>query len=76
MSNSDIEYELREIYGFNLSPSTISLVTDKISSDIIVWQNRPLESTYLVVWMYVIVFKVRDNSRVINKAIVNNLFCL
>jgi transposase-like protein len=68
MSNSDIEDELREIYGFNLSTSTISLVTDKISSDIIAWQNRPLESTYLVVWMDAVVFKVRDNSRVINKA--------
>ena len=69
MSNSDIEDELKEIYGFNLSTSTISLVTDKISSDIIAWQNRPLENTYLVVWMDAIVFKVRENSRVINKAI-------
>lgn len=69
MSNSDIEDELKEIYGFNLSTSTISLVTDKISSDIIAWQNRPLESIYLVVWMDAIVFKVRENSRVINKAI-------
>jgi len=69
MSNSDIEDELREIYGFNLSTSTISLVTDKISADIIAWQNRPLENIYLVVWMDAVVFKVRDNSRVINKAI-------
>jgi len=69
MSNSDIEDELKEIYGFNLSTSTISLLTDKVSSDIIAWQNRPLESTYLVVWMDAIVFKVRENSRVINKAI-------
>jgi len=69
MSNSDIEDELKEIYGFNLSTSTISLITDKISADIIAWQNRPLESTYLIVWMDAIVFKVRENSRVINKAI-------
>ena len=69
MSNSDIEDELHEIYGFNLSTSTISLVTDKITSDIVAWQNRPLETIYLVVWMDTIVFKVRDNSRVINKAI-------
>ena len=48
MSNSDIEEELQEIYGFNLSTSTISLITDKITSDIIAWQNRPLESVYLV----------------------------
>jgi len=69
MSNSDIEEQLDELYGFNVSTSTISLVTNKISSDIAVWQNRPLESTYLVVWMDAIVFKVRDNSRVVNKAI-------
>ncbi|MDP3945334.1 MAG: IS256 family transposase [Lutibacter sp.] len=69
MSNSDIEEQLEELYGFNVSTSTISIVTDKISNDIIAWQNRPLESTYLVVWMDAIVFKVRENSRVVNKAI-------
>ena len=69
MTNSDIEQQLNELYGFNVSTSTISLVTDKISSDILAWQNRPLESTYLIVWMDAIVFKVRENSRVINKAI-------
>jgi len=69
MSNSDIEDELREIYGFNVSTSTISLITDKINEDIIVWQNRPLEPIYLVVWLDAIVFKVRENSKVLNKAI-------
>jgi len=69
MSNSDIEEQIRELYGFNVSTSTISLITDKISGDIISWQNRPLESLYLVVWMDAIVFKVRENSRVVNKAI-------
>jgi len=69
MSNSDIEEQIRELYDFNVSTSTISLITDKISGDIISWQNRPLESLYLVVWMDAIVFKVRENSRVVNKAI-------
>lgn len=69
MSNSDIEEQLIELYGFNVSTSTISIVTDKITGDILAWQNRPLESTYLVVWMDAIVFKVRENSRVVNKAI-------
>ena len=69
MSNSDIEAQLNELYGFNVSTSTISIVTDKITNDIIAWQNRPLESIYLVVWMDAIVFKVRENSRVVNKAI-------
>lgn len=69
MSNSDIEEQLHELYGFNVSTSTISVVTDKITNDIVAWQNRPLEPVYLIVWMDAIVFKVRENSRVINKAI-------
>jgi len=69
MSNSDIEEQLREIYDFTVPTSTISIITDKVTEDIIVWQNRPLEPVYLVVWMDAIVFKVRENSRVINKAI-------
>lgn len=69
MSNSDIEAQLNELYGFNVSTSTISVVTDKITGDIIAWQNRPLKTTYLIVWMDAIVFKVRENSRVVNKAV-------
>ena len=69
MSNADIEEQLNELYGFTVSTSTISIVTDRITNDIIAWQNRPLESVYLVVWMDAIVFKVRENSKVVKKAI-------
>jgi putative transposase len=69
MSNSDIEQQLLEIYDFKVSTSVISRITDKITEDIIAWQNRPLESVYLVTWMDGIVFKVRENSKVINKTI-------
>lgn len=69
MSNSDIEEQMREIYGFDLSTSAISRITDRITDDIIAWQNRPLDPVYLIVWMDGIVFKVRENSKVINKTI-------
>ena len=69
MSNSDIEEQIREIYGFEVSTSTISRITDKVSEDIVAWQNRPLEPVYFIVWMDGIVFKVRENSRIINKTI-------
>lgn len=69
MSNSDIEEQIREVYNFDVSTSTISRITDRISNDIIAWQNRPLENVYLIVWMDGIVFKVRENSKVINKTI-------
>ncbi|WP_423997793.1 IS256 family transposase [Maribacter sp. IgM3_T14_3] len=69
MSNSDIEEQIREVYNFDISTSTISRITDKISGDIVAWQNRPLEPIYLIVWMDGIVFKVRENSKVINKTV-------
>lgn len=69
MSNSDIEEQIKEVYNFDISTSTISRITERITDDIIVWQNRPLENVYLIVWMDGIVFKVRENSKVINKTI-------
>ena len=69
MSNSDIEEQIREVYGFDISTSTISRITDAITNDIVAWQSRPLEPVYLIVWMDGIVFKVRENSKVINKTV-------
>lgn len=69
MSNSDIEEQIQEVYNFDISTSTISRITDVITNDIIAWQNRPLEPVYLIVWMDGIVFKVRENSKVINKTV-------
>ena len=69
MSNRDIEEQIREVYNFDVSTSTISRITERVTGDIVAWQNRPLESVYLIVWMDGIVFKVRENSKVINKTI-------
>jgi len=69
MSVSDIEEQLKEVYNFELSTSTISRITETVANDIIAWQNRPLDTVYLIVWMDGIVFKVRENSKVINKTI-------
>ncbi|MCK5402132.1 MAG: IS256 family transposase [Flavobacteriaceae bacterium] len=69
MSNSDIETQISELYDIEVSTSTISRITDRITNDIVAWQNRPLESVYLIVWMDGIVFKVRENSKVINKTV-------
>ena len=69
MSVSDIEEQIREVYNFDVSTSTISRITESVANDIIAWQNRPLEPVYLIVWMDGIVFKVRENSKVVNKTI-------
>src|SRR5690606_11682798 len=69
MSVSDIEEQMREVYNFDISTSTISRITESVSNNIIAWQNRPLDPVYLIVWMDGIVFKVREGSKVINKTI-------
>lgn len=69
MSVSDIEAQISEVYDIDVSSSTISRITEKVIEDIVAWQNRPLEDVYLIVWMDGIVFKVRENSKVINKTI-------
>lgn len=69
MSVSDIEEQIKDVYHFDVSPSTISRITSRVAEDIVAWQNRPLEPVYLIVWMDGIVFKVRENSKVINKTV-------
>lgn len=69
MSVSDIEDQLKEMYDFDVSTSTISRITNAVASEVITWQNRPLDQLYLIVWMDGIVFKVRENSKVVNKTI-------
>lgn len=69
MSVQDIELQIRDIYGYNISDATISNITAKVQSHITEWQSRPLASVYFVVWMDGMVFKVRKNGKVINKTI-------
>ena len=65
----EIEEQIREMYDFEVSTSTISRITSAVASEVTAWQNRPLDDLYLIVWMDGIVFKVRENSKVINKSI-------
>lgn len=69
MSVSDTEEKMKELYGITLSTSDISIITNKIAQTAIEWQNRPLDSLYLIVWMDGIIFKVSDQGKVINKTV-------
>lgn len=69
MSVADIEEQIKDVYNFDVSAFAISRITSRIADDIGSWQKRPLEPVYLIVWMDRIVFKVRENSKVVNKTI-------
>jgi len=69
MSTRDIEDHLRDIYGVEASASLISRITDKLMPAVVEWQSRPLDAIYPIVFLDGIVFKVRKDSRVVNKCL-------
>ena len=69
MSMRDIESYVKELYGVDMSEATISHITDRIVEHIEQWKNRRLERVYMIVWMDAIVFKVRQDGKVIDKAV-------
>ena len=69
MTTSDIESHIRDIYGLEVSDSTISRVTDKILPILRDWQSRPLEPIYAVVFLDAIHFHVRSEGQIVKKAV-------
>lgn len=69
MSYHDIQKHLYQIYGVTVSDGTINNITDRIIPAIREWQSRALESVYAIVWMDAIHFKIRDEGKVITKAV-------
>jgi putative transposase len=69
MTTRDIQAHLQEIYQVEVSPDLISTVTKGIMEEVIEWQSRPLDLLYPVVFLDAIRVKVRDDGRVINKAV-------
>ena len=68
-SVEDVRHQLREIYGLDISAGVISSVTDRVWSEIVEWQQRPLASCYTIVYLDAIHYKVREEGKVISKAI-------
>lgn len=69
MTTGDIENHLNEMYGMDVSDSTISRITDKILPIVKEWQERPLEEIYAVVYLDAIHFHVRSEGRIVKKAV-------
>jgi len=69
MSNREIVGHLQELYGVEVSPDLISAVTDAVLEEVAVWQARPLEPVYPIVFFDALRVKVRDEGFVRNKAV-------
>lgn len=69
LSYSDIRKHMEEMYGIDTSESTITAVTDRVIEDVKNWQQRPLESVYPIVWLDAIHFKVKQENKIVTKAV-------
>lgn len=69
MTTRDIQSHLEEVYGVEVSPTLVSQVTKAIQEEVVLWQNRPLDEVWPIVYLDAIRVKVRQEGRVINKAI-------
>lgn len=69
MTVRDIQEQLKDLYGVDVSPSLISTVTEAVLEEVKTWQNRPLDTVYPIVYLDALVVKIKENKQVINKAI-------
>lgn len=69
MTTRDIQAQLEEIYGVDVSPTLISNVTDEILAEVKAWQSRPLDPLYPIVYLDAIRVKARSDGHIENKAV-------
>jgi len=69
MTTRDIQSHLEEIYGVEVSPTLISQVTEAVTEEVRLWQNRPLEDVYPIVYLDAVRIKVKHNGQIIKKAV-------
>ena len=69
MTTRDIQAHIVDIYGYEISPETVSHITDKVLERAKEWQNRPLQEVYSIVFMDAIFLKMRSEGHVRNVAV-------
>ncbi len=69
MTTRDIVETFAELYGADISPTLVSQVTDAVLEKVVEWQTRPLDSVHPILYPDCIVVKIRQDKRVINKAV-------
>lgn len=68
-SVGDIRLYIKEMYGPELSAGQITAITDKVWEEVLEWKKRALKAFYVLVYLDAIYFRIRENGKVITKAI-------
>ena len=68
LTTREINEQIQDLYGIEVSATMVSNITDKIIPEIKEWQDRPLDSVYPIVFIDAVHFSVREENRVVKKA--------
>lgn len=69
MTVRDIQDNLKELYGMDVSATTISTITDKVWELVEAWQSRPLAAVYPIIYLDALHVKLRRDGHIDNTAI-------
>jgi transposase-like protein len=69
MTQRDIEAQLAEMYGIEVSAQTISTITDKVLPLVEAWHSRPLAAVYPILYLDAIHYKLRKDHKIANRAV-------
>ena len=68
LSTREINEQIQDLYGIEVSSTMVSNITDQILPEIREWQNRPLDDVYPIVFIDAVHFSVRQDNQVVKKA--------
>jgi len=69
MTTRDIQAHIKDLYNYEISPETVSAITDRVLERAREWQSRPLESVYALIYMDAVLLKMRLEGHVRNVAL-------
>ena len=69
LSTTDIEEQIEEIYGVQLSSGSVSNITHQVLDYLKEWQVRPLDPVYFILWVDGIQFRVRQDGKILSKTV-------
>ena len=68
LTTREINEQIQDLYGIEVSATMVSNITDQIIPEIKEWQERPLDDVYPIVFIDAVHFSVREDNRVVKKA--------
>lgn len=68
-SYGDIQSQLKKLYGLEISPASITQVTDAVWGEVVSWQQRELRAFYPVVFLDGMYFTTREHGKSSKKVV-------